>query len=74
MIERKVGRLNGPLPDQGEGDPLEAAGFVAEWVGHLGQIARRHHLETLGFLLDMALVEAEDVIRAQQERPNHRGK
>lgn len=71
MTQRKVRRSDGPLPTEGEGDPLEAAGFVAEWVGHLAQIARRHRLETLGFLLDMALVEAEDVIRTRQGRPSN---
>lgn len=71
MIERKVQRSDGVLPHQGEGDPLEAAGFVAEWVGHLAQVARRHRLETLGFLLDMALIEAEDVIRTRQGRSHN---
>lgn len=61
--------LDEPLPAEGTGDPLEAAGFVAASVGELAQIARRHHLETLGFLLDMALLEAEDVIRIRQGRP-----
>jgi hypothetical protein len=58
--------LNDPLPAEGTGDSLEAAGFIAASVGELAQIARRHHLETLGFLLDMALLEAEDVIRTRQ--------
>lgn len=58
--------LNDPLPAEGNGDSLEAAGFIAASVGELAQIARRHHLETLGFLLDMALLEAEDVIRTRQ--------
>lgn len=55
-----------PLPAEGTGSPLEAAGFIAASVGELAQMARRHHLETLGFLLDMALLEAEDVIRTRQ--------
>lgn len=71
MTQRKVRRSDSPLPTEEEGDPLEAAGFVAEWVGHLSQIARRHRLETLGFLLNMALLEAEEVIRTRQQRPNH---
>lgn len=58
--------LNDPLPAEGTGNVLEAAGLVAATVGELAQIARRHHLETLGFLLDMALLEAEDVIRSKQ--------
>lgn len=71
MTERKVRRSESILPFEGDGDALEAAGFVAEWVGHLAQVARRHRLETLGFLLDMALIEAEDVIRVRQGLPKN---
>lgn len=38
----------------GDGGPDEAARYLAVAVADLGLIARRHGLDTLGFLLDMA--------------------
>jgi hypothetical protein len=48
------------------GGPLEAADFVASAVTDLAAMAHRHHLDTLGFLLDMARMEAEEVGRRQR--------
>jgi len=48
----------------GDGGPHEAASFIAESVLELAAVARRHRLETLGFLLDMARLEAEELVRA----------
>jgi hypothetical protein len=45
-----------------DGGPGEAAGFIAEAVANLAQLARRHKHDTLGYLLDMALMEAEEII------------
>ena len=39
------------------------ARYLAAAVADLGLIARRHGLATLGFLLDMAQMEAEDIVR-----------
>jgi hypothetical protein len=47
----------------GDGGPAEAASFVAEAVAELAVMARRHRLETLGFLLDMAQLEAKEQVR-----------
>jgi len=47
---------------------LEAAQFVAASVIELAQLSRRHHLDTLGFLLEMALLEAEEMVRLNQGR------
>jgi hypothetical protein len=46
-----------------DGGPEEAARFVSETVGELAQLARRHGHETLGFLLEMAQLEADEIGR-----------
>jgi hypothetical protein len=46
-----------------DGGPGEAAGFIAEAVADLAQLARRHQLDVLGFLLDMSLMEAKEIVR-----------
>ena len=43
--------------------PAEAAAYVAELAGDLASIARRHGLDALGYILDMAKLEAETVRR-----------
>lgn len=48
----------------GEGGPDEAARFIAVAVSELAPMARLHRLEMLAHLLDMAQMEAEDLIRA----------
>lgn len=50
-----------------DGGPGEAAGYIAEQVADLARIARRHKHDTLGFLLDMALMEAEEIIRRRDK-------
>jgi hypothetical protein len=47
-------------------DSAEAAAYIAELSSGLAQIARRHGLDTLGFILDMARLEAEALSRLQQ--------
>jgi hypothetical protein len=53
-------RADGPPQD---GGPYEAASFIAETVSELSQVARRHGFDMLGFLLDMAQLEAEERVR-----------
>jgi hypothetical protein len=43
----------------GHSDPSAAAAYIAEMSSNLAQIARRHGLNALGFILDMARLEAE---------------
>jgi hypothetical protein len=50
-----------------DGGPGEAAGYIAEQVADLARIARRHKHDTLGFLLDMALMEAQEIIRLRSK-------
>ncbi|MBN9586852.1 MAG: hypothetical protein BGN84_01570 [Afipia sp. 62-7] len=46
-----------------DGGPIEAASLVAETVADLTQLAKRHNLDTLGYLLDMAQLEADEIVR-----------
>jgi hypothetical protein len=50
-----------------DGGPDEAASYIADAVKDLAQIARRHKYDTLGFLLDMALMEAREIIRQRKK-------
>ena len=45
-----------------------AANYVAALSGDLASIARSHGLDTLGYLLDMARLEAENATRASNGR------
>jgi len=41
----------------------QAAAYVAELSGNLALLARQHGLDALGFILDMARLEAEGAMR-----------
>jgi hypothetical protein len=45
-----------------DGGPKEAASFIAEHLADLARLARRHQLSMLGFLLDMGLMEAKEIV------------
>ena len=45
-----------------DGGPKEAARFIAEQLADLARLARRHELNMLGFLLDMGLMEAKEIV------------
>jgi len=47
----------------GEGGPDEAAIFIAETLADLARIARRHQLDMLVSLLEMAQMEADERVR-----------
>jgi hypothetical protein len=47
----------------GEGGPEEAAIFIAETLADLARIARRHQLDMLVSLLEMAQMEADERVR-----------
>ncbi|MFC0243356.1 hypothetical protein [Rhodopseudomonas telluris] len=51
-----------------DGGPVEAAGYVAEVIGDLIQIAHVHRLEMLCYLLDMARMEATEIGRKRRSR------
>jgi hypothetical protein len=52
----------------GEGGPDEAAAFIAETLADLSQLARRHQLDLLDYLLRMAQLEAEEHLRLRSKR------
>ena len=52
----------------GEGGPDEAVAFIAETVAELVKLAKKHRLEVLGHLLDMAQLEAEERMRTRSRR------
>jgi hypothetical protein len=48
---------------------VEAAIYLAEAVAELAQLARQHRLDMLCYLLEMAQLEADEVVRLQRARP-----
>lgn len=46
-----------------DGGPAEAASVIAEAVAELAQLSRRHRLDMLAHLLDMAQLEADEFVR-----------
>jgi hypothetical protein len=57
-----------PVTGDGPGDPAQAAAYVAELSADLATLARRHGLEALGYILDMARLEAENATRHMDGR------
>lgn len=55
-----------------DGGPGEAAGYVAEVIGDLIEVAHIHQLEVLCYLLDMARMEATEIRRAHRRRGSSR--
>jgi hypothetical protein len=51
-----------------DGGPKEAADFIAEHLTDLARLARRHRLDTLGFLLDMGVMEAKEIALGKRTR------
>ena len=45
------------------GEQLAAADFVATFTTELAELARRHGFDTLGYILEMARLEAESLAR-----------
>lgn len=52
----------------GDGGPSEAARFIAKAVSELAPMARVHRLDVLAHLLDMAQMEADELVRADMLR------
>ena len=51
------------VEEPGDGGPGEAARFVSTSAGELAQLSRRHGLDMLGYLLEMAQLEADEIVR-----------
>ncbi|MET0314679.1 MAG: hypothetical protein ABW275_09835 [Hansschlegelia sp.] len=54
-------------PETRGSEARDAAAYVAALVHDLREIARRHNLSTLAYLLDMARLEAESTARSGSE-------
>jgi hypothetical protein len=52
----------------GDGGPDEAAAFIAETLGELVKLARRHRLDMLVHLLGMAKLDADEYVRLRSKR------
>jgi hypothetical protein len=52
----------------GDGGPDEALAYIAENVADLARLARRHNLEMLVRLLEMAQMEAQERIQRRGKR------
>jgi hypothetical protein len=59
-----VPKASGPDPlDDEHRYRADAANYIAEMTASLAKMARNHNLEALGYILDMARLEAENAIR-----------
>ncbi|MGB5901223.1 MAG: hypothetical protein WBH00_00110 [Xanthobacteraceae bacterium] len=56
----------------GDGGPVEAARFIAGAASELALMARVHRLNVLAHVLDMAQMEADELVRAHAMRSPHR--
>ncbi|GAA3852056.1 hypothetical protein AFIC_001432 [[Pseudomonas] carboxydohydrogena] len=50
-----------------DGGAEEAATFISETLLNLTSICQRHRFDTLGYLLDMARMEADGLMRTQRK-------
>lgn len=55
----------------GDGGPDEAARFIAGAVSELVLMARAHRLDMLAHVLDMAQLEADELVQAHAIRNSH---
>ena len=56
-----------PQPGDEKGGPSEAAAFIASALVDLELVSRRHRLDTLTYLLELAHLEADDIVRFRRE-------
>ena len=52
----------------GDGGPDEAAAYIAQNLADLARLARRHRLDMLVRLLEMAQMEADERVRLRGKR------
>ena len=57
--------MDGPASEE---TPDQAAQYIASLTQELAQIARRNGLETLSHILEMARLEADQLIKALEKR------
>lgn len=51
--------------------PGDAATYIATLTEELAEIARRHGLEALGYILDMARLEADQIAKSSEGMKPH---
>jgi hypothetical protein len=61
----KTGDIGGRTPGP---SPEAVALYIAELTVELGQLARANGLDALGYILDMARLEADEASKASAER------
>jgi hypothetical protein len=52
-------------------DRQQAAAYVAALTGELAGLVRRHRLDTLGYILDLARLEAEEAVQQAAQAAEH---
>lgn len=66
------------VPSEASGEPLQpdqtqsprsAALYIRRMSAELGHLARRHHLEPLAYILEMARLEADQTARELTDAP-----
>ncbi|MEH2469518.1 hypothetical protein V1281_001234 [Nitrobacteraceae bacterium AZCC 2161] len=57
---------------RGDGGPEEAAHYIKSALSDLSRMARCHGHDMLGYLLDMAHMEAEEIVRLRGKRHSSR--
>ena len=68
------GSHDGPDSTPGDGGPGEAAAVIGDAIADLALLARRHGHQTLSFLLDMARMEANDLVLRCRKVADHNGR
>lgn len=63
-----AGRGSARGDEPGEDGPDEAAAFIAEQAKHLRELAGRHKLDVLHYLLGMTQLEAEEHVRLRSKK------
>jgi hypothetical protein len=62
-----------PTPVVEDATPQSVAAYIADLTGDLARMARRQGLQTLGYLLEMARIEAEATSEAGRDRGRSNG-
>lgn len=55
-------------------NPAQAAAYIAELSADLSKMARNHGHDALGYILDMARLEAQNITGAASEKASLAGK
>ena len=73
MLSGGFSPMSDGIPENLQNDRAATAEYVATLSTDLASMARRHGLDTLGYLLDMVRLEAESLVEANGDRPPRPG-